>query len=482
MFSQANQDKLICMQSPTSKKTTLEPISVFALVFTLVALVTIADYFTGYELRLAVLYLMPIAIATWLLGRGSGIFISIIATLCWFMSFDSPPVYSREIYYYWEAVVMLTVFIIIVILLSRLSSALKRADERFLHVLDELYAGAYVVDETSDRILYANRRLARMINADPKYIPAAEFEKHFVNSNARDTIKQNLETNQFVSEEMRDDASGAWYLIQRGRIPWKNNKIARLTVMTDISEQKQAQLLKRQHQEILHHTAHLTALAEIASTLAHEINQPLMAIATYNDACLRLLANEACDKNEITKAMEKCRAQTIRAGQIFSRMRDFIRRRRPSPGPCNLNVLVHETIQLLETELERASVKVDFSLEDDIPMIQLDRILIAQVIINLVQNAIDSMHSLDRTLRKITISTSVKSDGSVCVSVADRGEGISEDIAEKLFTAFFTTKTQGLGLGLAISKSVVETHGGQLWQTTNPSGGSIFHFELPRGS
>lgn len=460
-----------------------DPIVGLIVALVLVAGVAALDYVTGYEMRFAILYLVPIAVATWIAGTRSGILIVMLSSLCWLLSFRSAHVYSSELFFYWEGFVMLAAFATFIYLLSRLRVALDRADERFVRVLEELHAAVYVADEDSGALLYANRRVARMMNTDPISISLAELERRFgriASTPAEDARRKPARaTNSgFVSEEVQDQTNGRWYLVQAGPIPWKHNRRVSLKVITDISEQRHAHSLKRQHQDILHQTARLAALAEIATSLAHEVNQPLMAIASYNDACLRLLAAPNFDKAEVVTALERCRRQALRAGRIIGRVRDFIRSRHPNPTQCDVNSIVREALELMESRLEHEAVSLRLALADSLPPTQADKTLLVQVMVNLMQNAVDAMQASPPSRRELRITTERGEDGEILVSVADQGEGIPAAIAERLHKPFITTKPHGLGLGLPICRSVVEAHGGRLWHTANPDGGCTFHFTI----
>jgi C4-dicarboxylate-specific signal transduction histidine kinase len=461
--------------------TSLGPMQGFVVSLMVVASVAALDYVTGYELRLAILYLLPIALSTWTGGPRAGMVIVAAASLCWLVTFRSTHAYSQEVFFYWEGLVMFTVYITFVWLLARLHVALRRADERFLRVLEELHAGVYVIDHDRARIVYANRRLADMINKDPLSLGVADLEGRFCGAMAEASAELSSRPGEarFVSREVRDLATGRWYLVQAGPVPWNRNRRVSLKVITDISDQKHAQSLKQQHRDMLHQSARLAALTEIASTLAHEVNQPLMAIASYNDACLRLLQRPESDRDDVVAALEKCRGQAIRAGQIISSMREFIRSRHPRPIHCDINAVARESLDLADTQIEDSCVTADLVLADALPLTQADPTLLVQVVVNLVQNAIDSMRLASPTQRALTVATGIHTDGSIMVSVSDQGQGLPAGMGDELYRPFFTTKPQGLGLGLSICRSVVEAHGGRLWHEANQGPGCTFHFTVP---
>ncbi len=462
---------------------TASPIAAFALALGLVALVATLDHATGYELRLAILYLGPIALATWTGGRRAGVLIVVTSSIFWLISFGSSHPYSGDFFFYWEGVVMVAVYIAFVLLLARLRVSLTQADERFSRVLQELHSAVYVTDEDSDKVLYANQSLTRLISADPCALSANELRQRLglgkIAVESPHGGRAESDDEGFVSREVRSQVSGRWYLFRIGPIPWKSRRHVNLQMITDISEQKRARTLKQQHQDMLHQTARLASLAEIASSLAHEVNQPLMAIASYNDACLRMLSATAFDRNEVITALQRCREQALRAGKVISRVREFIRSKRPSPTRCDINALVLESLELLETRLEDSAVTTVMSLSESPLLTHADQTLLVQVIVNLLQNAVDAMADCVPSRRKLSIFTDRMADGAIVVSVSDQGPGIPDSIGEQLFTPLFTTKPQGMGLGLSICRSVVEAHGGRIGYDANPGGGCTFHFTLP---
>jgi C4-dicarboxylate-specific signal transduction histidine kinase len=238
--------------------------------------------------------------------------------------------------------------------------------------------------------------------------------------------------------------------------------------------------MQRDHQEALHRTARIVALTETASTLAHELNQPLIAIVGYTSATARLVAQPDGDPQEVIAALDKCHAQAVRAGEILKRLRELTRRRTPEFDACDVNTMVRKALAWTGQDLERAHVKVDLSLADNLAPVQADRVLIEQVLLNLVQNAIDAMRDVAAPERTLAIATSVDPDGAARVSISDRGHGIPSDVAERLFSPFFTTKRGGLGLGLSICRSIVEMHGGRIGHAPGPQGGAMFTFTFPR--
>jgi two-component system sensor histidine kinase DctS len=248
--------------------------------------------------------------------------------------------------------------------------------------------------------------------------------------------------------------------------------------MFDITEQKRAQELSQQHQDRVQQTSRLITMGEMASSLAHELNQPLAAIANYCRGSVNHLRAERFELAAVTAAMEKASAQAERAGTIIRRMREFVNKREPNRAPVAVAEVVNEALGFAEIDARKAGVAIARDVPADLPPIYADRVMMEQVLLNLVKNAVEAMQD-SREPRQVTISARLDGSRGVEVAVADRGHGFGPDEAEKLFVPFFTTKPDGMGMGLSICRSIVEFHGGRLSAQPNPGGGSIFSFTLP---
>ncbi|WP_153144713.1 sensor histidine kinase [Dechloromonas sp. H13] len=249
----------------------------------------------------------------------------------------------------------------------------------------------------------------------------------------------------------------------------------------DVTERRRAEELARQQQEQLQFTSRLVTMGEMASTLAHELNQPLAAIASYNAGCLNLLANENFDPGDIRQALEKLGVQAQRAGRIIRRVHDFVRKSEPKRAPCNLGEIIEDCIGFVEAEARKRHVHLETSLPA-LPPVLADRLMLEQVLLNLIRNGMEAMSGTPENRRVLRVSATPGA-GEVIVGIADNGGGIAPEIRDKLFTAFFTTKPEGMGVGLSICRSIIEFHRGRLWAEDNvqsPTGsGTIFHFTLP---
>ena len=252
----------------------------------------------------------------------------------------------------------------------------------------------------------------------------------------------------------------------------------------DITERKRNEEFHRQQQEQLQHTARLVSLGEMASTLAHELNQPLAAISSYATGCRNKIENGTLKPTEIGDLVGKIAAQAQRAGRIIRQVHDFVKKREPRREPCSVAEVVDEAVTLFEPQAKKLQIRVERTIQGGLPDVMADPTMLEQVLINLLKNASDAMtNSLGQSVAargKSSIRVMVAGTGQqIIVRVADQGPGIPADKAEQLFTPFYTTKTEGLGMGLAICRSIIEFHHGRLSVEANPEGGAVFVFTLP---
>jgi two-component system sensor kinase FixL len=247
----------------------------------------------------------------------------------------------------------------------------------------------------------------------------------------------------------------------------------------DVTERRHAEDEARHLQERLTHFARLSTMGEMAAGLAHEINQPLSAIATYAQACQRMLKRPDHDPADVVDALQQINAQALRAGEVIRRLRNFVKNREVTREPVDCTRLLEDLRTLAETDARLNNVWLRIEPEDSLPTVYADPIQLQQVVLNLVRNAIDAMADVPEDRREVVLTARENDDGEVEVVVADHGTGLAPEATDHLFNAFFTTKSGGTGLGLAISRSIVRAHGGRLWHTPNEGSGARFHFTLP---
>jgi two-component system sensor kinase FixL len=227
------------------------------------------------------------------------------------------------------------------------------------------------------------------------------------------------------------------------------------------------------------HVSRLTALGEMASALAHELNQPLSAITNYLTGSKMLLARDEIPRERIGDAMERAADEALRAGQIIRRLRDFVARGETERTVESLPKLIEEASALALVGAKEHGIRVRFDFNREVDLVLADKVQIQQVVLNLIRNAIDAM--IDNGARRDLTVTVVPAKGDMAlVSVADTGPGISPEIADQLFQPFITTKRTGMGVGLSISRTIIEAHGGHIWVEDNVGGGAVFRFTLQR--
>jgi len=252
-----------------------------------------------------------------------------------------------------------------------------------------------------------------------------------------------------------------------------------LAVTRDITERKEAEKAAQRHRGELTRAWHVNALGEMASGLAHELNQPLCAILNYANGSLRLTRKKELPKAALKDAIKGIIRQTERAGDIIKRIRGLVGKREPHCTKLDVKVLLNETMGMIEKEATKHQVSVVSDLDCRLPRIQADNVEIEQVALNLMRNAIEAMGDRKQGPRTLTIAASRPAKEMVEVAVRDTGRGLSPELREQVFDSFFTTKNQGLGIGLSLSRRIVEAYGGRLWAESDGKSGTTFRFTLP---
>lgn len=248
----------------------------------------------------------------------------------------------------------------------------------------------------------------------------------------------------------------------------------------DLTQSQETETRLQELQNELVHVSRLTAMGEMASTLAHELNQPLSAIANLLTGSRRLIdRGREADQAKVRDAIDRAAAQALRAGEVIHRMRDFVRRGASERVDESLSKLIEEASALALIGERDRQVDVRLSLDPAADAVYADRVQVQQVLLNLIRNGIDAMQENGARRKALTITSAVTDQGWSQVSVADTGPGIAPEVLERLFQPFMTTKPQGMGVGLSISRSIIEAHGGRIWAEANPGGGALFRFTLP---
>lgn len=245
----------------------------------------------------------------------------------------------------------------------------------------------------------------------------------------------------------------------------------------DLSERQKTESRLQELQSELVHISRLTAMGEMASTLAHELNQPLSAISNYLKGSRRLIEAQTDERSTMMRdALDKAAEQAIRAGQIIRRLRDFVARGESERRVESITKLVEEASALAFVGAKDQAIRVRFRFDPSVELVLADKIQIQQVLLNLMRNAVEAMQ--DSAKRELLLAAAPADNDMIRITVADTGSGVSPDVASQLFQPFITTKQQGMGVGLSICRTIVESHGGQIWAEPNPEGGTVFHFTL----
>lgn len=354
---------------------------------------------------------------------------------------------------------------------QRASEQLAVSHERFVAVLDGLDAAVSVSDPDDNEVLFANDHYRQLYDIDPA-------SSHFCDVPQTTRRKRHAADASFELE-LQDELNQRWLHLRDNPIKWVDGRTVRMEIASDISERKQGEEMYRQQLEKLQTTSRLITMGEMASSLAHELNQPLAAISNYCNGCVARIEAGTTTPQELLGVMQKASTQAERAGTIIRRIREFVKKSAPDRSSCKVSDIIDATLGFAEIDARKSGVQLELHIEPDLPEVIADRIMIEQVLLNLLRNAIEAMHSTPMPERLLTLSVGRNDQAQLLISVTDRGHGISAENHARLFAPFFTTKPHGMGMGLNICRSIIEFHHGQLWDEPNPGGGTIFRFTLP---
>jgi PAS domain S-box-containing protein len=348
---------------------------------------------------------------------------------------------------------------------KRIREALTAAHERFMTVLEGLDDAISVTADTNDSVelLFANRTYRRLFGSQTQ-----GHEEMLAGRRGRYTDE---------SVEVFSESVQKWFEVQHRMLAWTDGRRVRLQVARDITERRKHEEASRVQQEKIQITSRLTTMGEMASSLAHELNQPLTAIANYSMGAVAMVKAGHTDMGILLPALEKAAAQAQRAGKIISRIRDFVKRSEPRRQNVPIQTIVDNAVSLAEIHARKRQLEIVRNIPESLPDVYADPILIEQVLLNLLKNGLESMDQ--STLNTLELDVTLD-DNQIEVAVKDRGHGLTEP--ERLFEPFFSTKSEGLGMGLNICRTIIESHHGRLWASSNPDGGTIFRFTLPCAS
>ena len=372
---------------------------------------------------------------------------------------------------------------------SRADAALRVSQERYRLISELTSDYAYALNRTVDgdwHIEWCSDAFTRITGGmTPRLDQAGSWAGllHPEDVGVMERRWQQLQSGHSVTTEYRivtKDGRHRW-LRDRARPVWNETTqgVSRiLGAARDVTDRKQAEEEARRHQEALAHVSRLSTLGELTGQLAHELNQPLCTVVGNAQTAQRLLRLPVLDVAELSGALDDIVAAGKHAGEVIRRLRSMVRQQNLAPTMLHLERLVEEVAGFVETDARRHGAVVQFDIADDLPLVRGDSIQLQQVVLNLVRNGLEAMVDTDSAVRELTVCV-VRHGHDVTIGIADRGVGLSAEKAQHAFEPFYTTKPTGLGLGLSISRSIVEAHGGRLWAERNPSGGATFVLALP---
>ncbi len=290
-----------------------------------------------------------------------------------------------------------------------------------------------------------------------------------------------MQTKQRAVVETDVANEGRWYSITMDPVlDEAGNVTSAVHVATDITDRKRAEERLKQRETELARLAQISMMGEMAGEMAHELNQPLYAITNYAAGVTLRLRDSVADPGQFTEVLEKITGQARRASDIIRRLGNAVRNRAPRRSTTYLNDVLREALEFVGHELRQDSVSVQLDLQESLPAVLADVIQIQQVVLYLIRNAREAMHDVPADQRQLMLMTTTADDETlVQVGVGDTGKGLDTEAGDGIYYPFFATKSQGLGMGLAISRTIVEAHEGRIWATPNTPCGTVFRFVIP---
>jgi len=374
---------------------------------------------------------------------------------------------------------------------NELAGAQERAPAAVLHALLDAAVDAIVMIDSHGAIVTFNHTAERMFGyvqsevlgqpvhtlmPEPYRSEHQRYVQHYVETGEKRVIG--------IGREVQGRHSSGrvfpiWLSIGEAAVGGSRHFVG---IIRDLSVQKAAEEERRALEARLAHVGRFNLMGEMAAGIAHEINQPLSAIAAYSQAVRRLLQNPAAEKEALERACENMSVQVHRASQVIENLRNFIRKHDVIKELLDLNDVIVDVMTLVLADTNRAGIAVSTHLAENLPTVEGNAIQLQQVLLNLTRNAVDAMQTSARKARGIRIATCSGHKGEVSFEVRDHGTGVSSRLRQAIFDPFVTTKAEGLGVGLAISRTIVQNHGGKLSYSDNPEGGAVFTVSLPAGT
>jgi signal transduction histidine kinase len=394
---------------------------------------------------------------------------------------------------------------------KRIREELGAAHERFTTVLESLEAAVSVASLGGKELLFANKQYRSWFNAQAlgHYEMVMQAQLGVLNS-MDNAVDISLHSDGPMSDDNIDDMAGLpadtlleaqtadaqvfiegldkWLEVRSRYITWVDGRLAQIVIATDITARHETQAQAAIQLERAQTASRLITMGEMASSVAHELNQPLAAISNYCSGMISRINNKGIAEDELLRALDKTAKQAQRAGQIIARIRSFVKRSEPNRTSSDAVQIVNNSVELVDIELRRHQVKLTLYLAERMPSLLVDPILIEQVLINLIKNGAESIQQANRPVGQRTVELKVRPrviDGKDMMefSVRDNGAGVPSEMLERIYDAFYSTKSEGMGIGLKLCRSIVESHQGKLTVENLYNGdhivGCVFCFWLP---
>jgi PAS domain S-box-containing protein len=381
---------------------------------------------------------------------------------------------------------------------KRIRDQLSASHERFTTVLEGLDAAVSVLSVQQGELLFANRSYRLWFGADAQghALLAGGEPETFAPSEFDDSIDTlgGLPTREITeagsdSREVLIEPLRKWFDVRTRYLQWTDGRLAQMLIATDITARRNAETLAASQAEKAQVTSRLVTMGEMASSVAHELNQPLTAITNYCNGMVSRVKNDAIGRDDLVAALEKTSRQAQRAGQIIHRIRAFVKRSEPQRQPAQAKAIVEDAVELAGIELRRRNVAIQTYVAQRLPTLMVDPILIEQVVLNLLKNAAEAIDTANlpparRSIELRVVPRHTPDEGGVIeFTVTDMGPGLKEEVIARMYEAFFSTKTDGLGIGLSLCRSIIESHRGRIKAQNLYNGSTIvgcrFSFTLP---
>jgi PAS domain S-box-containing protein len=363
---------------------------------------------------------------------------------------------------------------------------LRTSEERWRTMFEASAVGIAVIDQ-QNHFVAANTAFQKMVNYTGEELQSLgpldithEDDREAAREMIEDVQSGNRQDYHAEKRYRRKDGEVIWVRVSTARALDPSSPLQGIpAIIEDITERKRAESDLHDAREALSRGTRLTMMGELAASIAHEINQPLAGITMNANACERFLATSPPDLEEVKEGLDGIISDSNRASEVLSRIRAMLKNTAPQWMQVDVNQTIVEVLALARHQLQQDRISVQTSLHANLPTIQADRVQLQQVLLNLVMNGTDAMRTVSDRSRKLVVSSHLDGQRNIVVNVADSGVGLDPANQERIFDTFFTTKAEGMGMGLAISNSIIEAHHGRLWAAPGSPFGAIFAFALP---